>query len=117
MAVQVLRSSLGLVASPCDPQTHTAKSGCPTSLVEILRIMLCSSCAMIARVEEKFGRVMISGPVHGDLSSRSSFGIFEDAQAKRISATRCGCFPHFHSDGYYSGLYTSYKTGYSSPSQ
>jgi hypothetical protein len=38
------------------------------------------------------------------------------AQGKRIPASRYAPFPHFHSDGYYYGLYTYYKTGYSSPS-
>jgi len=84
--------------------------------VEILRIMLCSSCATLAAPEEKFGRVMVSGPIRDEFSSQSSICIFVDAQGKRIPASRCARFPHFHSDGYYYGLYTSYKTGYSSPS-
>jgi hypothetical protein len=34
-----------------------------------------------------------------------------DAQAKRIPARLYARYPHFHSDGYYYGLYTSVKTG------
>jgi hypothetical protein len=50
-------------------------------------------------------------PIRGDLSSQSSKGILAHAQGKLIPAARCAAFPHFHSDGYYYGLYTSYKTG------
>jgi hypothetical protein len=85
--------------------------------VEILRIMLCPSCAMLAVPEEKIWRVMASGPIRDELSDQSSKYILADAQGKRIPASRCVRYPHFHSDGYYYGLYTSYKTGYSSPSQ
>src|SRR6266851_2884849 len=85
--------------------------------VEILRIKLCSSCATIAEVEETFQRIMASGTIRGNLSSQSSSYIYVHAQGKHIPGSRCGPFPHFHSDGYYYGLYTSYKTGYSSPSQ
>ena len=85
--------------------------------VEILRIMLCSSCATLEEAEEKFWRIMASGPIRGELSDQSSKYILADAQGKRIPASRCVRYPHFHSDGYYYGLYTSYKTGYSSPSQ
>jgi hypothetical protein len=60
---------------------------------------------------------MACGTFCGELSTQSSIRIFVDAQAKRIPASRYAAFPHFHSDGYYYGLYTSYKTGYSSPSQ
>ncbi len=89
----------------------------PFCRVEILRTMLCSSCATLAWAEEKFGPVMASGPIRGELSSQSSIYILVDAQGKRIPASRCARFPHFHSDGYYYGLYPYYKTGYSSPSQ
>jgi hypothetical protein len=87
------------------------------SRVEILRIMLCSSCATIAAAEEKIWCVMASGPIRDELSSQSSFCILADAQGKRISAARFAPYPHFHSDGYYYGLYTSFKTGYSNSSQ
>jgi hypothetical protein len=60
---------------------------------------------------------MASGPMRGELSELSSNFIFNNAQGKRIPAARCVGFPHFHSDGYYYGLYPYYKTGYSSPSQ
>jgi len=85
--------------------------------VEILRMMLCSSCATLAEAEEKIGRVMASEPIRDEISSQSSIYFLADAQGKRIPASRCAPFPHFHSDGYYYGLYTSYKTGYSTPSQ
>jgi len=85
--------------------------------VEILRIRLCSSCATIAEAEEKYWRFTALSPFRGRLSSLCSFEILEHAQGKLIPAARCAAFPHFHSDGYYYGLYTSYKTGYSSPSQ
>jgi hypothetical protein len=51
--------------------------------------------------------------LHGGdgFSARSSFRVLQIAQAKRISASRFAPFPHFHSDGYYYGLPTSYKTG------
>jgi hypothetical protein len=64
-----------------------------------------------------FWREMAFEPIRGELSDQSSNYILADAQGKRIPAARCAPFPHFHSDGYYYGLYTSYKTGYSSPSQ
>jgi hypothetical protein len=64
-----------------------------------------------------FWRFMASNPIRDELSSQSSIFIFVDAQGKCIPASRCARFPHFHSDGYYYGLYTYYKTGYSSPSQ
>jgi len=79
--------------------------------------MLWSSCVWIAVAEEKFIRVMPLEPIHAELSDQSSKYFLADAQGKRIPASRCAPFPHFHSDGYYYGLYTSYKTGYSSPSQ
>ncbi len=79
--------------------------------------MLCSSCATLADAEEKFRRVMASRSIRDDLSSQSSIYFFVDAQGKCISASRCARYPHFHSDGYYYGLYTYYKTGYSSPLQ
>jgi hypothetical protein len=60
---------------------------------------------------------MPSWPIRGALSSQSSIPNLGNAQAKRIPASRYAAFPHFHSDGYYYGLYTSFKTGYSSPSQ
>jgi hypothetical protein len=85
--------------------------------VEILRKMLCSSCATMAAAEEKFWRVMASSPIRDELSDQSSNCILADAQGKRIPASRCARYPHFHSDGYYYGLYTYYKTGYSTPSQ
>jgi hypothetical protein len=64
-----------------------------------------------------FWREMAFEPIRGGLSDQSSNNFLADAQGKRIPASRCAPFPHFHSDGYYYGLYTSYKTGYSSPSQ
>jgi hypothetical protein len=79
--------------------------------------MLCSSCATIAEAEDKFERAKTFGPVRGGLSSESSFQMLVRAQGKRISAARFAPFPHFHSDGYYDGLYPYYKTGYSSSSQ
>ena len=79
--------------------------------VEILRIMLWSSCATIAEAEEYFWRAAACGPICGGLSSQSSFHVFVYAQGKRISASRRAPFPHFHSDGYYYGLYTYFKTG------
>jgi len=33
------------------------------------------------------------------------------ARRERIPALRRAAFPHFHSDGYYYGLYPPYKTG------
>jgi hypothetical protein len=78
---------------------------------------LCSTCATIDAAEEKFARIRASAVIRGVFSARSSIRIARDAQAKRIPAARCAAFPHFHSDGYYYGLYPSYKTGYSSPSQ
>ena len=85
--------------------------------VQILRIRLCSSCATIAEAEDKIGRIMASGTICGRLSSQSSNFILALAQGKRIPAALCVAFPHFHSDGYYDGLYPYYKTGYSSSSQ
>jgi hypothetical protein len=67
--------------------------------------------------EENYCGVMARGTICADLSEQSSKYIFGDAQGKRIPAARCAAFPHFHSDGYYYGLYPCYKTGYSSPSQ
>jgi hypothetical protein len=84
--------------------------------VEILRIMLCSSCATIAATEENFWLITVFGPTRDKLSELSSNFIFIHAQGKRLSAARYAGFPHFHSDGYYYGLYPYYKTGYSSPS-
>jgi hypothetical protein len=92
-------------------ETRQAEA-CPID-VEILRIMLCASCATLAEAEEEFRRAVASQPICGELSSQSSKYIFVDAQAKRIPGLRCAPFPHFHSDGYYCGLYPSYKTGYS----
>jgi hypothetical protein len=83
----------------------------PTLRVEILRIMLCSSCATIAEAEGNFWRAMASGPIRDDLSSQSSFQLLVYAQVKRIPGSRRVPFPHFHSDGYYYGLYTYFKTG------
>ena len=106
---------------PARAAHETAKARVPVLLtlchVEILRIMLCSSCATIAEAEEIYCGVVASRPIRDDLSSQSSICIFAHAQGKRISASRCARFPHFHSDGYYYGLYPYYKTGYSSPSQ
>jgi hypothetical protein len=73
--------------------------------------MLCSSCATIAAVEENFRRAGACAPIRDDLSSQSSVQLLVDAQAKRIPGSRCAAFPHFHSDGYYYGLYTYFKTG------
>jgi hypothetical protein len=84
--------------------------------VQILRIMLCSSCASDPVVEENSQAATAYGPVRGDFSSHSSICIPENAQVKRTPAARCASFPHFHSDGCYYGLYPSYKTGYSSRS-
>jgi hypothetical protein len=52
-----------------------------------------------------------SGPIRCELSDQSSKYILADAQAKHISGSRRVAFPHFHSDGYYYGLYTYFKTG------
>jgi hypothetical protein len=73
--------------------------------------MLCSSCATLAEAEDKFWRVMASTPIREELSSQSSIQIYVRAQGKRIPASRYAPFPHFHSDGYYYGLYTYFKTG------
>jgi len=78
---------------------------------------LCPSCATIALAEEIFRLLMAFVPIRGGLSDHFSNYILADAQGKRIPASRCARFPHFHSDGCYYGLYTSHKTGYSSPSQ
>jgi hypothetical protein len=50
-------------------------------------------------------------------SAYSSTGTNVHAQRNRFTITIRNPFPHFHSDGYYYYLYTSLKTGYSSPSQ
>jgi hypothetical protein len=64
--------------------------------------------------EENYWGVVALGTIWGGLSEQSSKCIFGDAQGKHISAARFMRFPHFHSDGYYYGLYPYYKTGYSS---
>jgi len=61
--------------------------------------------------EENFGRLEAGAELRADLSFQSSIPISENAQAKCIPAAQCSPFPHFHSDGYYYGLYPSYKTG------
>jgi hypothetical protein len=110
-------------SQPCRnvrPAKPHSQSGCATQFflgVEILRIKLCSTCATIDAAEENYVHITDSNPICGVFSARSSFRISRDAQAKRIPAARCAPFPHFHSDGYYYGLYRSSKTGYSSPSQ
>jgi hypothetical protein len=76
--------------------------------------MLCSSCATLAEAEEKFWCGVTFRPIRDELSYQSSNYILADAQGKRLSAARYAGFPHFHSDGYYYGLYPYYKTGYSS---
>jgi hypothetical protein len=73
--------------------------------------MLCSSCATIAAAEENFRCAGATEPIRDDLSSQSSFQLLVYAQAERIPGSRCAAFPHFHSDGYYYGLYTYFKTG------
>jgi hypothetical protein len=73
--------------------------------------MLWACCATVAMPEEIFRSLLRHVPIAGDSSSQSSNGKFLNAQAKCIPAARCARFPHFHSDGYYYGLYTSYKTG------
>jgi hypothetical protein len=62
--------------------------------VEILSKMLCLTCAVRAMAEEIFSAIL--------------------AADQCIPACRFVAFPHFHSDGYYYGLYPYYKTGYSS---
>ena len=53
--------------------------------------------------------VFRAGP--NELSSKSSIRRSHDAQVKHRQACIKLRFPHFHSDGYYYGLYTSVKTG------
>jgi len=78
---------------------------------------LCELCATLAKPEEMFYANRGLRANCGELSSQFTNSIRADAQAKRIPALRCAAFPHFHSADYYYGLYPSYKTGYSSPSQ
>jgi hypothetical protein len=61
--------------------------------------------------EEKFSRIGGYRVMSARLSDLSSFFVFTNAQAKRISALRFVRFPHFHSDDYYYGLYPYFKTG------
>jgi hypothetical protein len=89
---------------------HTLK---PTPLVsvQILRKKLCGFCALLVALEENFLCAMGSRPICAELSSQFTKRIHTDAQSKRIPAARPAAFPHFHSDGYYYGLYTYFKTG------
>jgi hypothetical protein len=77
----------------------------------MLRKILCSSCATMAVPEENFYRIVASATFRDDLSSQSSIPILENAQLIFTPAARGWSFPHFHSDDYYYGLPTSYKTG------
>jgi hypothetical protein len=79
--------------------------------VQMLRKILCSSCATMAMPEENFYRFVVSSAFRDDLSSQSSIPVLKNAQVLLSPAARCWPFPHFHSDGYYYGLPTSYKTG------
>jgi hypothetical protein len=79
--------------------------------VQNLRIKLCSTCATLAASEDNLRRILAFDSKYDELSERSSFPNLENAQAKRIPAAGCAPFPHFHSDGYYYGLYPCFKTG------
>lgn len=79
--------------------------------VQNLRINLWSTCATIDASEENLRRLVAADPNRDELSELSSFPNLDNSQTIRIPTSRCASFPHFHSDGYYYGLYPSYKTG------
>jgi hypothetical protein len=61
--------------------------------------------------EENLDRILAAAAFRDHLSSQSSIPILKNAQVILSPTEGCSPFPHFHSDDYYYGLSTSYKTG------